>query len=285
MAEGSRSASAGSANQRFLLEAPTETDSARASRAAGQTGEAASITLAEMKAKIAMIEGEVAAGDGSEAYRDCIYRKYEWEREVRHTKERLGGVYHRIREDEAIASGLSAETQVYRSIDAGYALQQYGQTPPASGWGEFRLVGRDEDVFHPRWPGVAVTARPLPAGTYQFHWAYRPPQYIICDAHPEDELKRHEVFVTVTAPAGTLHEALFDPATIGAAVGADTANGVVEPAGFTVGGTATTVQALKWEGGVVTMELSPAASLSGYDMDVIELDGSTSLTLSVASAR
>ena len=34
----------------------------------------------------------------------------------------------------------------------------------------------------------------------------------------------------------------------------------------------------------MTMELSPAASLSGYDMDVIELDGSTSLTLSVAGA-
>ena len=146
-------------------------------------------------------------------------------------------------------------------------------------------MGRDEDVFHPLWPGVAATVRPLPSGTYQFHWAYRPPQYIICDAHPEDELKRIEVFVTVTAPAGTLHEALFDPAAIGTAVGAGAGNGVVEPAGFTAGGTATTIDALKWESGVVTMELSPAASLSGYDMDVIELDGSVSLTLAVAAPR
>ena len=35
---------------------------------------------------------------------------------------------------------------------------------------------------------------------------------------------------------------------------------------------------------MVTMQLSPAAPLSGYDMDVIELDGSVSLTLSVADA-
>ena len=90
--------------------------------------------------------------------------------------------------------------------------------------------------------------------------------------------------VTVTAPTGTLHEALFDPAAIGAAVGADAANGVVEPAGFTAGGTATTLQALKWESGVVTMELSPAASLSGYDIDVIELDGSVTLTLAFDAA-
>ena len=273
----------GGDEQRFLLDVPQSGGEAASVRSA-QSGGAATITLGKMKARISEIDREIAAGGGSQAFRDCLYYKYEWEREVRYRKDSLGGVYHRIREDEALASGLPAETRAYRSIDAGLALQEYGPTPPDGNWGEFRVVGRDEDLFAPQWPGVAVTARPLPAGTYQFHWAYRPPEYILCDAHPEDELKRHEVFITVTAPAGTLHEALFDPAAIGTAVGADAANGVVEPAGFTVGGTATTLQALKWESGVVTMELSPAASLSGYDMDVIELDGSTSLTLSVAGA-
>ena len=154
------------------------------------------------------------------------------------------------------------------------------------------LVGPDANVLEARisdadnspsngFSHAFVTKRPLPAGTYdvlhqeQRHFSFP------CDFVSERKVPWR---VTVTAPAGTLHETLFDPVAIGAAVGADAANGVLDAAGFTVGGTATTLQALKWEGGVVTMQLSSAASLSGYDMDVIDLDGSISLTLSVASA-
>ena len=124
--------------------------------------------------------------------------------------------------------------------------------------------------------------RPLPGGSYQFRYRAQLRHSVPCNYISEDVGSFWTV--TVTAPTGTLHEALFDPAAIGTAVGADATNGVVEPAGFTVGGTATTIDTLKWEGGVVTMQLSPAAALSGYDMDVIELDGSISLTLSVADA-
>ena len=280
---GERSPSTG--NQRFLLGLPGSDTEGSSSRSALFRTTEPTITIGDLKARIGAIEGEVAGGGGSQAYRDCVYEKFRWEREVRHLKEALGGTYFYLRYDEATASGLPAESLVFTSIQASHTLEAYGPTPPpASNWGEFRLVGEGENLFHPRWPGVAVTARPLPADEYRFYYAYRPPEYVICDAHPEEELKRFEVFVTVTAPAGTLHEALFDPAAIGAAVGADAANGVVEPAGFTAGGTATTITGLKWEGGTVTLELSPAASLSGYDVDVIELDGSVSLTLSVAGA-
>ena len=234
---------------------------------------APTISKGEVKAKIAEIEREAVAGGGSEAYRDCLYEKYKWEREVRYRKEGMGGDYYYKRHDEAIVSGLPAETWVYTATQAGQALRVYGQVPPASGWGEYRLVGRDEGLFHPRWPGVAVTARPLLAGEYKFYYSYRPQVYVICDAHPEEEMKRHEVFVTVTAPTGTLHEALFDSVAIGAAVGADGTNGALDPAGFTVGGVSTAVQSLQWQSGVVTMVLSPAASLTGHVMDFIELDG------------
>ena len=271
-------------NQAFLLDVPGSGADGESTRSVRTGGTTPTITKADLKVRLAKIEAEIANGGGSQAYRDCVYEKYTWEREVRSQKEARGGDYFYHRFDEALASGLPTETLVYTSLFAGYMVEAYGQTPPTSNWGEYRLVGDDEDLFHPRWPGVAVTARPLPADEYRFYYAFRSPRYVICDAHPEEELKRFEIFVTVTAPAGAVHEALFDPAAIGTAVGADAANGVVEPAGFTVGGTATTVQALKWESGVVTMELSAAASLSGYDMDVIELDGSTSLTLSVADA-
>ncbi len=286
-AAGGSAAEASSAGaQRFLLEVPGSAPSSEtgARGASGQAAPASTITLADMKAKIAAIESAVAAGGGSEAYRDCLYLKYEWEREVRYRKERLGGVYHHIRHDQTIASGLPAETLVYTSVQAAYALREYGETEP-SDYGEFVLRGRDEDLFHPRWPGGARTARPLPAGEYKFYFAYRHQEKIICDALPEDELKRHEVFVTVTAPAGAVHEAFFDPADLTPGAGFSASSGVLEPAGFSIGGTAASITGLKWQNGSVVLTLAPYASLSGHTLDFIALDGwSVDPSLPVSSA-
>lgn len=44
------------------------------------SGEAPTITLSALKAEIAAVQAEVAAGDGTTAYRECIWRKYAWER-------------------------------------------------------------------------------------------------------------------------------------------------------------------------------------------------------------
>ena len=223
---GGASGASDGGGQRFLLEDPA---SAGAGGASGQAGSTPTITLAEMKAKIAAIEREAVAGGGSEAYRDCLYHKYQWERQVLFYKGGVDGDYFHKRHDQDIGSGLPTETLAYTSISASYALQNYGETEP-SDYGKFVLRGRDEDLFNSRWPGVAKTARPLPAGEYKFYYAYQPQRYVLCDALPQDELKRHEVFVTVTAPAGTVHEAFFDPAAVGQAVGADGSNGVLKPA-------------------------------------------------------
>ena len=88
-------------NQIFLLGVPPGLG--RSGRSVGTTP---TITKGDLKARIAAIEEEVAAGDGSEAYRDCVYEKYKWEREVRFYKEAMGGVYFYRRYDEAISSGL-----------------------------------------------------------------------------------------------------------------------------------------------------------------------------------
>ena len=279
-AQKSSAAAASADAQRFLLDVPGAGPSGEtaARGASSQAGSAPTITLAQMKAKIAEIEREAAAGGGSEAYRECLYHKYQWEREVRYFKEGMDGDYFYIRHDQTIASGLSTETLVYTSIDAGYARQKYGETEP-SDYGRFVLKGRDEDLFHPRWPGVAKTARPLPEGEYKFYYVYQPKRYVPCDVLPEDELKRIEVFVQATAPIGTLHEAFFDPVAIGAAAGADATNGVLKPTTFTVGGVSTSLRSLKGQGGTVTLELSPAASLTGYALDFIALDGSVALSL------
>ena len=60
-----------------------------------------------------------------------------------------------------------------------------------------------------------------------------------------------------------------------------TANaGALKPAAFSVNGEQTTIQALKWENGIVTMGLSAGVPLTGHRMDFIALDGSVSLSLS-----
>ncbi len=279
---GAKASSAGA--QRFLLDEPGSAPSGEtgARGASGQAATASTITLADMKAKIAQIEREAVAGGGSEAYRECLYHKYEWERQVRYWKEARGGVYYSIREDEGIASGLPTGSLAFTSGSSASLLQKYGQTPPSS-YGKDRLAGRDEDLFHPQWPAVVRTARPLPAGEYRFYFAYQPKRYVLCDALPEDELKRTEVFVAVTAPAGMVHEAFFDPADLTPGAGFSASSGVLEPAGFSIGGTAASITGLKWQSGSVVLTLAPYASLSGHTLDFIALDGSVDPSLPVSS--
>ena len=51
-------------------------------------------------------------------------------------------------------------------------------------------------------------------------------------------------------PEGTLHEAFFDPVTVGTAVAADSANGVLKPAEFTdANGASATIERIAWEAG------------------------------------
>ena len=144
--------------------------------------------------------------------------------------------------------------------------------------------GRDAALFEPKWPFIATTTRPLPAGEYRFFWATQGPSLAVCDGMSAARQTRDEVVLTVTAPQGTLHEAFFDPVTLASGVGADSSNGVLNPASFSVDGTSTSITGLKWESGSVVLSLSPYSSLSGHKFDSIDLDGSVSLSLPASSA-
>ena len=106
----------------------------------------------------------------------------------------------------------------------------------------------------------------------------------MCARYPAIADNYRVIEITVTAPAGTAHEAFFDLVAIGAAVGADSSNGVLKPSAFALGGVTTTITSLKWENGAVTMGLSPAASLSDYIIDIIDVTGTTTLFLSSDNA-
>ena len=282
-AGGAAAGAGGSGAQRFLLDAPRPA----ASGASAQAAAAPTITLADMKAKIAEYERKVAAGGGSQAYRDCLYEKYRWERRVRYDKEWGGSFgegrdYYYIRHNSSIGSGLSTGTRVHTDTYTDVA----GIAPADAG--DFPIMGRDAGRFSTRWPAVAETVRPLPAGEYKFYYSYRPPRYIICDGQPEEEKKREEVFVTVTAPAGALHEAFFDPiyATSSGEYKADASNGTLKPAGYRKAGdtATTTIHSIAWKAQQATLTTSPGALPANHHVDFIELDGTVSLRLDVDTA-
>ena len=89
--------------------------------------------------------------------------------------------------------------------------------------------------------------------------------------------------VTVTAPAGTLHEGFFDPVALsGGGVGATGSSGVIDSDEFTVGSDDVEIDRLEWRSGSVVLELDDYVSLSGQALDFIELDGSISTSLDFA---
>ena len=59
----------------------------------------------------------------------------------------------------------------------------------------------------------------------------------------------------------------------------------MKPRSFTgAGGSSATITEVKWESDTVTIEVTPDDALNGHAIDIIELDGSVSLSLNVADA-
>ena len=240
-----------------------------------------SVSLASLRQKIAWIEG----GTGVAGYDDCVRSGLADIRFYRDQEAHNGTPLERGQAAASIASG-EPTTVLYRwgSSDNWPAPTKYRNR-----W----LQGEDKDLFSVQTVdadtdpsngfGETITpARPLPAGTYRFISRTQDPVEVPCNY--VSQVTGLIWDVTVTAPRGTAHEAFFDPVAIGTAVGADAANGVLDAAGFTVGGAATTIDGLKWEGGTLTLELSPAASLIGHTLDFIALDGSVALLLDGGAA-
>ena len=68
-------------------------------------------------------------------------------------------------------------------------------------------------------------------------------------------------------PTGALHEAFFDPVTVGEAIGADASDGVLKPASFTDANSASaTLQRIAWEAGTVKLKVSPHTGLAGHKL-------------------
>ena len=262
------------------------------------TGTTPTITLADLKARIAAVVAKVNAGDGSEEYRQCVWRTYRDARmegylRTAYPDRRTGDPPTRHEFD----SGLAARSILYED--------DQGRGRTAENRVEFWINGGDADLFGVRFgnpvprdstgDGVndsitftrhVESIRPVPEGTYKFHLNIRAPFFLRCDGHTT----RYEWTVNVMASTGVLHEAFFDPVTVGTTVAADDTNGQLQPTSFNgASGSSAALEAISWEAGAgdsgtVKIEVDPDDALAGHVLDFIELDGTVSLTLDVFDA-
>ena len=271
--------------QRFLTDVPPP------------EGTAPTTTLAEIKTRIAAVTTKLAAGDGSEEYTECVRLAYQYEGDDRYSIQTGGGGLFSRTLDHELGSGLAVSSVVYEEspvfgslpdnkgrtwLDGGDADLfgvEFGDAVPY----DFSGDGTNDSIYFAR---RVVSTRPLPLGAYRFHfndvWALFDP----CDGYTI----RYEWTVTVNAPAGTLHEAFFDPVTDGSAVAADSVNGVLKPATFTdANGASATLERIAWEpgtgeSGAVKLKVNPHTGLTDHAVDLIALDGSVALSLKIADA-
>ncbi len=283
-ARGGNSRSSSANSQRFLLDVPASGRGGGASAASGQS-EDQTITLGALRKAIANIEREISDGGGSSAYRECVYHKYKEAARVAWIKEARGGNYFHVVHEQDMLSGLPRGTHVYSFIVSQQLLvEDHGWTEPSPPFSIVELLGSDGVHFSPRWPAQVFTNRPLPAGEYRFFYNAVFNELIPCDGKPQEDKETNEVVVTVTAPAGTVHEAFFDPVSSGDAVGYFGTGDALKPTSFSIGDANTTIQSLKWEDSAVTMGLSPYNALTERILDFITGDGTTALSLEVTAA-
>ena len=276
----------------YLLDAPSVSGGASETRSVSS---ASTITLGDLKRRISEVTAELSGGDGSEAYTECVRAKYKLERRERYFIEVLnrGRSFDDRPVESELTSGQPANTVLFQWDAGGDYPDNLGRTWFEGGDAQLfkvtQVLGdpydRNEDgkltagVDVIRYTESLKTARPLPTDTYEtvrkeLWLGFMPCNYAISINWT----------VTVTAPAGTLHEAFFDPVALsGGGVGATGSSGVIDPDEFTVGGDDVEIDGLEWRSGSVALELDDYVSLSGYALDFIELDGSIDTSLDIAS--
>ena len=244
----------------FYLESP-DTD-----------GDASTSSLSSLKSSVTTAASQIDTS--KDGYQECLVAKKYDERES--TERDV------LRVEVTIESGLPTGTIVADRVGLGSNTYWY-----------YHLYGDDAVYFdtsvvdaddNPEngYDGSTRTVRPLPAGQYALEEARQLEVMVPCGYIPDE---RVHWTINVAAPEGTLHELFFDPVTVGSTVAADGTNGVLKTASFTdANGASATIHRIEWESGTVEVEVTPDDALVRHVVDIIELDGSVSLSLVVDEA-
>ena len=264
-AETSANGASSTSETRFLLEVPDRISSPGATASSSQLP---NTTVTKLKAFIAALDAWVQKGGNDIAYLECVRDSFVLDALLNGMKER----------GESIGS---SETFI---LDSGSpALMMIPDVQPRVN-GRFWLTGPDTDLLAFT-NGEVRNTRPLPRGKYLVYLNLQTPPYIACDYHPVEYVDAHRANFVVAAPSGTLHEAFFDPVSIGTTIGADGTNGVLKPNTFTASdSTTTTLHSIDYSGSSVRMLFSQTTGLSGKEVQFIMLDGTVGLTVPFSSA-
>ena len=263
------------------------------------------ITLGELRSRIDGVATLVAEGKDVEGYEECLTQRYFFEHWALSWEALNGRPY----EDQPaipkqVPSGQAADTEFHNSYISGDEFSRWWLTGADAGLFTVHVVDGNGQAIAPDVQGLVEyhvssrAARPLPAGTYEIEEHRQFLSWVPCN----HTVPMRSWQITVVAPDDSVHEAFFDPVTVGSGFGADPTNGVLRPVSFTgADGATSTISAIAWElsatssgstsgsdGGQVKLELTTGSGL--YDvlgdhvLDFIELDGTTSLSLDVANA-
>ena len=238
-------------------------------------------TLEELREIIAWIEG----GEGIEGYEECVL----WGlRDIRYWRD--WNAHEGPLPD--VEGPLQAESGVV-GVDIRQTSFVDLRSPYSKRWLEgddakyFTIYNVDDDDVASNGYGYEIAAvRPLPAGEYRIwpgiqHGYFQPCDYIPSDIDPSTvETGNFSFNVVVTAPEGTVWEALFDPD----ATGFSSGGGELTPVTYTANSITSTITALKYENGKVVLETDPFNNLSGLHLHLIRLDGTIDLALPRNSA-
>ncbi len=242
-------------------------------------------SIDDLRERIEAMESLLREGEGIEGWRECIGSKLSYDNYLRNYRTTRGEDPPNRFEPGPLPSGQPAGFTAHsgdRFGGRGYS-RQWLAGEDASFFQILILEGGQvitPDYWATRNQPTAYDTeiramRPLPAGLYEIYRHGQSPRNIPCDFVAPPFIW----MFTFDAPAGTLHEAFFDPVDIDNAVGADGYDGVLQPEWFDADYGEVLIERIEWQDGQVEMELSPAADLFGRRMDFIALDGSVALRL------
>ena len=236
------------------------------------------ISLADLKSRIKAVANLVSQGKGVADYEKCLRIKYE--------NERIPWEPYSI--ELPIESGLASGAVITSGTAGGHYYRIYFFSGPDKDF--FEIVNEDDDeIPHNGYHRTAKTLRPLAAGEYSLVYHQMLGILRLCIGSPVDaytDTPTANWTIRATSPAGTLHEAFFDPIAIGASVGVDSANGILTPAAFqTASGADAELRRIDWASDAINIEIAnPPASLADHHIDFIALDGSIALRLDFGDA-
>ena len=237
------------------------------------------ISLSDLKARIQSIANMVTQGKGVAGYEECLRAKFDHERSPWIPYSRVFPVKSGQKTGTVITSGSTGGLPYY---------DLFFLTGTDSTYFEIVIEDDNSDPYD-NYHRTAKTLRPLVATDYSVIYHSKPGILRLCIGSPVEAYTANPTAnwtIRATSPAGTLHEAFFDPVAIGAAVGADGDNGALTPAAFSVaGGADAEIRRIDWDADVVKIEIAnPPASLANHHIDFIALDGSVALRLDFGDA-